>query len=49
MVPSLIFAKDNFNLLHVPSDEDVKGTVFQLDLSSALGPDGFNGFFYRAC
>ncbi|XP_026459385.1 uncharacterized protein LOC113360050 [Papaver somniferum] len=33
----------------VPSEEEIKNTVFNMDPESSLGPDGFSGCFYRAC
>ena len=31
------------------SSDDIHGVVFDMDPSSAPGPDGFTGFFYRNC
>ncbi|XP_042515373.1 uncharacterized protein LOC122089746 [Macadamia integrifolia] len=32
-----------------PSDEEIKGAVWDLDSESAPGPDGFPGTFYKVC
>ncbi|XP_026459853.1 uncharacterized protein LOC113360569 [Papaver somniferum] len=33
----------------VPSDEEIKNIVFNMDPESSPGPDGFSGCFYRSC
>lgn len=47
-IPSLVYAEGNLGLIVAFSDEEVEGVVFQLNMSSASGTNGFDGFFYRA-
>ncbi|KAL0281700.1 UNVERIFIED_CONTAM: LINE-1 reverse transcriptase [Sesamum radiatum] len=37
------------NLCSIPSEEDIKETVFSIDKNSVAGPDGFSSSFYHAC
>ncbi|KAL0290874.1 UNVERIFIED_CONTAM: hypothetical protein Sradi_7040400 [Sesamum radiatum] len=37
------------NLCSIPSEEDIKETVFSIDKDSVAGPDGFSSPFYQAC
>ncbi|XP_026451383.1 uncharacterized protein LOC113351656 [Papaver somniferum] len=46
-IPQLVNAEDNQILEAVPSDEEVKQAVFNLNPDSAPGPDGFEGWFYK--
>ena len=48
-VPSLVISEENSFILHVPSYDEVRETIFVMDLLSAPGPDGFTGRFYRHC
>lgn len=48
-IPALISNADNAFLEAMPSDEKIRQAVFDLDPSSAAGPDGFNGHFYHQC
>ncbi|XP_042515388.1 uncharacterized protein LOC122089763 [Macadamia integrifolia] len=48
-IPEIITMDDNLTLMAVPSIDEIKAAVFDLDPSSALGPDGFPGIFYRYC
>ncbi|XP_026419826.1 uncharacterized protein LOC113315790 [Papaver somniferum] len=45
--PTAITAEDNSFLEKVPSEEDIRNAVFDLNQDSAPGPDGFTGIFYR--
>ncbi|XP_026399009.1 uncharacterized protein LOC113294849 [Papaver somniferum] len=45
--PTVITAEDNSFLEKVPSEEDIKNAVFDLNQDSAPWPDGFTGIFYR--
>lgn len=47
-IPSLVLDANNHALLAPVTSQHVKDAVFQLDLDSAAGPDGFSGSFYRA-
>ena len=33
----------------MPSFEEIRAVVFDMDPSSALGPNGFTGPFFRSC
>ncbi|VFQ96673.1 unnamed protein product, partial [Cuscuta campestris] len=48
-IPWLITDSDNNLLSSLPSMEEVRQAVWELDSSSASGPDGFNGIFFRSC
>ncbi|VFQ82121.1 unnamed protein product [Cuscuta campestris] len=48
-IPSIITDSDNLQLSRIPSLEEVRQAVWELDSSSASGPDGFNGVFFRTC
>ncbi|KAL0386379.1 UNVERIFIED_CONTAM: hypothetical protein Slati_4560000 [Sesamum latifolium] len=37
------------NLCLIPTEEDIKETVFSIDKESVAGPDGFSSAFYQAC
>ncbi|KAL8502778.1 hypothetical protein ACS0TY_021769 [Phlomoides rotata] len=40
---------DNDMLTALPSGEEIKRAVFDMEPSSSPGPDGFDGSFYQAC
>jgi hypothetical protein len=46
-IPSLITAADNESLTHIPSFDEVKQAVFNMDGSSSPRPDGFSGCFFQ--
>src|SRR5206468_2945682 len=48
-IPQLISADDNNMLCDFPSLEEIKEVVFEMNGSSAAGPDGFTGHFYTHC
>ncbi|XP_026451546.1 uncharacterized protein LOC113351841 [Papaver somniferum] len=48
VVPHLISEADNCFLEECPNEEEIKHDVFNLNVDSAPGPDGFTGIFYRA-
>ncbi|XP_019183220.1 PREDICTED: uncharacterized protein LOC109178127 [Ipomoea nil] len=48
-VPRLVTEEDNEVLTAVPEVEEVKAVVMQMNSTSAAGPDGFSGAFYKAC
>lgn len=45
-IPSLVTEEQNQKLEELPTEEEVKATVFGLNIESACGPDGFTGIFY---
>ena len=47
LIPPMVTAMDNDFLIKMPSSDEIRGVVFDMDPSSALGPDGFTSFFYR--
>ncbi|XP_043721076.1 uncharacterized protein LOC122668600 [Telopea speciosissima] len=49
VIPTLISSAENDVLVAVPSVEEIKQAVMDLDPSSAPGPDGFPGTFFRVC
>ncbi|XP_026416977.1 uncharacterized protein LOC113312440 [Papaver somniferum] len=49
VVPQLITEEDQSFLDAIPSAEEIKAIVFDMDPESAPGPDGFSGIFYRSC
>ncbi|VFQ60212.1 unnamed protein product [Cuscuta campestris] len=44
-----ITEEDNNLLTMIPSDEEIKNTVWSLSPDSAPGPDGYNGHFFKFC
>lgn len=48
-VPQLVSHEDNALLTNVPKEAETKAVVFQMDSSSAAGPDGFSFVFYKVC
>ncbi|XP_026417322.1 uncharacterized protein LOC113312800 [Papaver somniferum] len=46
-VPKVILNEDNEKLESIPSAEEIKKAVFDLDPESSPGPDGFGGWFYK--
>lgn len=46
-IPSLITAEDNTMLTAIPLMSEVKDSVWDLSPTSAAGPDGYPGSFYR--
>ncbi|XP_026451545.1 uncharacterized protein LOC113351837 [Papaver somniferum] len=49
VIPSLITSEDQEMLDVIPSREEIKNIIFEMDPDSSPGPDGFSGSFYRAC
>ena len=49
VIPSLVTEEDNHRLLHLPSSEEIRVVVNDMDGSSAPGPDGFSGIFFQKC
>lgn len=48
-IPKLISEEDNNALDQPPSIEEIHRVIEEMDGSSAIGPDGFTGFFYKTC
>ncbi|VFQ73116.1 unnamed protein product, partial [Cuscuta campestris] len=46
-LPSLLSDEDNTMLTALPTLEEVKNAIWNLDSNSASGPDGYNGVFFR--
>ncbi|MGM2927280.1 hypothetical protein, partial [Bacillus cereus group sp. BC72] len=46
VIPSLVTDEENDILTKVPTEEEILSAVKLMDLSSAPGPDGFNGQFF---
>ncbi|XP_026411207.1 uncharacterized protein LOC113306493 [Papaver somniferum] len=49
VVPQMINEEDQRRLDAIPSAEEIKKTVFDMDPESSPGPNGFSGIFYRSC
>jgi hypothetical protein len=48
VIPNMISANTNSLLTMVPSHEEIKRAVFELNKDSAPGPDGFGAIFYQS-
>lgn len=48
VIPTLVMQKQATRLVVVPSMEEVRATIFYLDLNSAAGPNGYTGRFFQA-
>lgn len=49
LIPSLVTDRDNSDLNKIPSVEEIKQTVFECDIYSTAGPDGFSALFFQHC
>ncbi|VFQ73409.1 unnamed protein product [Cuscuta campestris] len=49
LIPKVITLEDNSLLTALPTLEEVKRSVWELDGNSASGPDGYNGNFFKHC
>ncbi|KAH0716961.1 hypothetical protein KY290_013528 [Solanum tuberosum] len=47
-IPSLINAEDNKLLDRMPDEEEIKEAIFSMSLTSAAGPNGYNGKFFQS-
>ena len=45
VIPSMVTAPNNEFLIKMPCSDEIRGVVFDMDHSSALGLDGSIGFF----
>ncbi|XP_070014749.1 uncharacterized protein [Nicotiana sylvestris] len=48
-IPNCITKEDNNLLNAIPDEDKIRDAVFSMNASSAAGPDGFNGTFYKKC
>jgi len=48
-IPRLVSSEDNFNLNKPVTKEEVSGVLKEMQNGKALGPDGFNVDFFKAC
>ncbi|XP_026459399.1 uncharacterized protein LOC113360063 [Papaver somniferum] len=48
-IPSVITKEDQEMLDVIPSEKEIKATLFNMDPNSSPGPDGFSGCFYKSC
>jgi hypothetical protein len=46
-IPSVVSDADNASLTRLPSSQDVKLAVFEMNGDGAPGPDGYSGHFYQ--
>ncbi|XP_026458909.1 uncharacterized protein LOC113359504 [Papaver somniferum] len=46
-IPNVITREENMIINSIPSEEEIKAAVFELNPESAPWPDGFAGWFYR--
>ncbi|XP_043699839.1 uncharacterized protein LOC122650493 [Telopea speciosissima] len=49
VIPKIISDVEKDMLTKIPTQEEIKAAVFDLDPNSALGPDGYPGTFFRVC
>ena len=43
-------SQDQFDILSsIPTDDEIKATLFSIHSNKAPGPDGFNAFFFKHC
>ncbi|VFQ98797.1 unnamed protein product [Cuscuta campestris] len=48
-IPKILDQHHNQELLHLPSEDEVKATLFDMEANSCAGPDGFNVNFFKEC
>lgn len=48
-ITSLVNSDDNTFMCSIPIVEEVKSVVFELNVTSNLGSDGFFGYFFQRC
>ena len=49
IIQKMVSSSDNLDLCRIPSADEIRSTIFLMDASSAPGPDGFSGKFFRHC
>lgn len=47
VIPSLVYNDDNLMLTNIPTIDEVKNAVFNMNNNGAPGLDGFGGSFYQ--
>ncbi|VFQ84578.1 unnamed protein product [Cuscuta campestris] len=47
--PKILDQHHNQELLHLPSEDEVKATLFDMEANCCAGPDGFNVNFFKEC
>ena len=47
-IPSIVSEQENEALQQVPTEEEVKKVVFQMNGESSSGPDGLTGSFFTS-
>ena len=48
-IPEMVSSEENIMLIKCPNYLEIKNTIFNLNGSSAPGPDGFGGVFFHSC
>lgn len=48
-IPRVISEDQNSRLASIPTEEDIKDVVHNLNGDSVVGPDGYNGTFFHSC
>ncbi|XP_042485020.1 uncharacterized protein LOC122065293 [Macadamia integrifolia] len=48
-IPKVLTDIDRWRMDAMPSNDEIKRAVWDLDLESSPGPDGFPGMFYKSC
>ncbi|VFQ66831.1 unnamed protein product [Cuscuta campestris] len=48
-IPSLVDQRHNDYLMCLPTEEEIKLIIWEMDPNSAAGPDGFNITFFKCC
>lgn len=48
-IPQLISDSHNEELTKAPDFQEINIVVMEMDPSSASGPDGYSGWFFKAC
>ncbi|XP_057779785.1 uncharacterized protein LOC130998359 [Salvia miltiorrhiza] len=49
LIDAAVTERQNFELVRLPQECEIKATVFSMDANSAPGPDGFSGHFFHTC
>lgn len=46
-IQPMISHEENAEMCFIPEEEEIQKTIFEMNLDSALGSDGFGGAFYQ--